>query len=102
MRRLGAALLGPLLGGVLALVVLLMGPSAAVVCEDGHVLNRIAQDVGQRFGAGHIDGPRGNFCTVPADGTWIAAGAVLVAVVLTVFVLRGRSRTRPSGPVGPL
>jgi hypothetical protein len=100
-RRLGAALIGPALGAALAFAVLLGGPSAAVVCDRGHVLNRVAQDLSGRFGSGHIDGPRGEFCTVPADSTWVTAGVVFVVVVLTVFVLRGSSRSRPRRPVGP-
>lgn len=97
-RRVAYALIGPALGAALALGVLLGGPSAAVVCDRGHLANRIAQDLSGSFGAGHVDGPRGEFCSVPADGTWVTAGVVFVVVVLTAFVLRGQARSRPRRP----
>jgi len=63
-----------MLGVVLAAGSLLTGPDRVISCSSRSPLDRL---LGEE--AGHIDGPSGGgACTVPATGTWIVAGAILV------------------------
>jgi hypothetical protein len=82
-----------ILAGLCALVVVsAAGPSEDVVCGSGHALNHIAQSIMQRLGAGHIDGPTANYCTVPATSTWIAATALFFVFVALAVIFTARRR----------
>jgi hypothetical protein len=89
--RTSGLLFGLLLGGVVAVLALLLGPSELVVCGGGHAANRIAQEVMDTVGAGGVDGPSGNYCAVPTTGTW--AVAALLFVVVTAIVASVDRRT---------
>ena len=72
---------GTVIGTLLAVVVLFVGPNDAIVCGSGHVGNQVAQDVSRGLGGGHIDGADATYCVVPAPITWAAAGVFLVASI---------------------
>jgi hypothetical protein len=76
--------------------VLTLGPSKLIVCGAGSGLDAIADDVGQRFGGGHIDGSSASYCSVPAASAWVMATVAFagtLAVVLAVVARRSRRST---------
>jgi hypothetical protein len=81
-----------------AVAVLFAGPSALVVCGDGHGLDRLAQSVSHGLGGGHVDGPAASYCRVPSDVTWILAGVVSGSVFVGVTCRRRRRSVQDLRP----
>jgi hypothetical protein len=94
-RRVLRAALAPIVGVAVAVVILFIGPNREVVCDEGHLPNRVAQDVTGGLGGGHIDGASASYCPVPANITWVAAGIAFVGLCGAGIVIARQSRTGP-------
>jgi hypothetical protein len=94
-RRALRAALALIVGVAVAVVILFMGPNRDVVCNEGHFLNRMAQDVTGGLGGGHIDGPSASYCVVPANITWVVAGIAFVGLCCAGIVIARQSRGCP-------
>lgn len=84
------ALVGLAAGLVLAVGVLIVGPSELIVCGSGHLGQRLAEDVSTGLGGGHVDGPSASRCSVPGDASWLAAGVVLAGAAVIGSALTRR------------
>lgn len=84
------------IGLVVAAATALLGPQRAVICGEGHILDRSAQAIMRPLGGGHIEGPSATRCVVPSTPTWLlAVGVFLVflAVAAVVAIRRASSRS---------
>ena len=82
-------------GLVVAGVAAALGPGDHVICGRGHALNRLAQALMERLGAGHIDGPAANYCAVPSTIGWLMAAATfLIVVAIGTAAVYRRSASR--------
>jgi len=86
-------------GVILALAAASIGRNKLVICGRGTILERIAQSVTSKLGAGVVDGAHGSYCTVPSTASWVLAGAILLAfVALALIVGHVAARRRLPGP----
>jgi hypothetical protein len=96
-RRRARVAAGIGVGLALGVAAAMLGPSEAIGCGGGHLLDRLAQRIMQPLGAGQVDGASATSCTVPSTASWLlAVAAILVAAGVTLTTAR---RGKPVPPL---